>query len=102
MFLHGEEHKLNKLKKAHSRLKQAPHAWYSQIEAYFLKEGFEKCDYRLTLFVKREKGELILIDLTNLRKMRYFLDLVVLQKLDDISYVKRNMVYKDVTKVQNG
>ena len=33
----GEEHKVYKLKKALYGLKQAPRAWYSHIEAYFLK-----------------------------------------------------------------
>ena len=38
----GDEHEVYKLKKALYGLKQAPRAWYSHIEAYFLKEGFEK------------------------------------------------------------
>jgi hypothetical protein len=38
----GHEHKVYKLKKALYGLKQAPRAWYSRIEAYFMKEGFEK------------------------------------------------------------
>lgn len=42
-------------------LKQAPRAWYSRIEAYFTKEGFEKCPYEHTLFVKLSEGGKILI-----------------------------------------
>ena len=38
----GEEHKVYKLKRALYGLKQAPCAWYNRIEAYFVKEGFEK------------------------------------------------------------
>jgi hypothetical protein len=38
----GSEHKVYKLKKALYGLKQAPRAWYSRIDAYFLKEGFKK------------------------------------------------------------
>ena len=41
----GHEQKVYKLKKAIYGLKQAPRALYSGIEAYFMKEGFEKCDY---------------------------------------------------------
>lgn len=37
----GEEVKEYKLKKCLYELKQAPHAWYSKIEAYFVKEGYE-------------------------------------------------------------
>ena len=51
----GEEEKVYKLKKALYGLKQAPRAWYRRIEAYFVKEGFERCDYEHTLFVKREE-----------------------------------------------
>ena len=41
----GHKQKVYKLKKALYGLKQAPRAWYSHIEAYFMKEDFEKCDY---------------------------------------------------------
>ena len=60
----GYEHKFYKLKKALYGLKQAPRAWYSRIEAYFLKEGFEKCDYEHTLFIKTGKeGKLLILSL---------------------------------------
>lgn len=109
----GNEHKVYKLKKVLYGLKQAPRAWYSRIEAYFLKEGFEKCDYEHTLFVKTEKeGKVFIVslyvddliftgndelmfpkfkssmkrgfDMTDLGKMRYFLGLEVLQRSDGI------------------
>ena len=35
----GHEHKIYKLKKVLYSLKQAPHAWYNCIEAYFMKES---------------------------------------------------------------
>ena len=57
----GDEHEVYKLKKALYGLKQAPRAWYNRIEAYFFKGGFEKCDYEHSLFVKREKEDIILI-----------------------------------------
>lgn len=50
-----------KLKKALYGLKQAPQAWYNKIENYFLNEGFERCSYKSTLFVKTEAGGKILI-----------------------------------------
>ena len=109
----GNEQKVYKLKKAIYGLKQAPRAWYSRIEAYFLKEGFEKCDYEHTLFIKTNKEGKVLIvslyvddliftgndelmfiefkhsmkhefDMTDLGKMRYFLGLEVLQKSDGV------------------
>ena len=103
------EHKVYKLKRTLYGLKQAPCAWYSRIEAYFMKEGFEKCDYEHTLFIKTGKeGNVLIIslyvddliytcndelmvskfkdsmkhefDMIDLGKIRYFLGLEVLQK----------------------
>jgi hypothetical protein len=94
-------------------LKHAPRAWYSRIEAYFLKEGFEKCPYEHTLFIKKSQGTSLLLvclyvddliftgndealfssfklsmmkefDMTDLGRMRYFLGLEVVQRADGI------------------
>lgn len=126
-FLHGElkedvyveqplgfiRHKVYKLKKTLYGLRQASREWYSKIEAYFIKEGFQKCDYEHTLFVKTEEGNKILIvsvyvddlifigndnmmiakfkssmkqefDMTDLGKMKYFLGVEVIQKKEGI------------------
>ncbi|KAM2407389.1 hypothetical protein ACFX1X_026583 [Malus domestica] len=109
----GKEHKVYKLRKALYGLKQAPCAWYSRIEAYFLKEEFVKCPYEHTLFIKTRDGGKILIvclyvddliytgndecmftkfkqsmmnefEMTDLGKMRYFLGIEVLQQVDGI------------------
>jgi hypothetical protein len=56
----GEEHKVYRLKKVLYGLKQAPRAWYNRIEAYFAKEGFEKCFCDHTLFINSgDKGKLL-------------------------------------------
>ena len=58
----GNEHKVYRLKKALYGLKQAPRAWFSCIEAYFLKEGFHKCPYEHTHFVKiGDKGKFLIV-----------------------------------------
>jgi hypothetical protein len=57
----GEEHKVYKLRRALNGVKQTPRAWYSRIEGYFIKEGFEKCYCEHTLFMKTEDGGKILI-----------------------------------------
>ena len=57
----GQEYKVYKLKKALYGLKQAPRAWYSRIEAHFVKEGFERCNCDHTLFIQTEDGGKILI-----------------------------------------
>ncbi|GLT87811.1 hypothetical protein SLE2022_058710 [Rubroshorea leprosula] len=58
----GFEHKVYRLKKALYGLKQAPRAWYSRIDAYFLKEGFQKYPYEYTLYIKfGDGGKLIIV-----------------------------------------
>ncbi|WKA06777.1 hypothetical protein VitviT2T_024661 [Vitis vinifera] len=120
----GEEHKVYKLKKALYGLKQAPRAWYSRIEAYFIKEGFERCNCDHTLFIKTGDGGKILIvslyvddliftgndesmfvkfknsmklefDMTDLGKMKYFLGMEVLQNSEGI-YISQRKYTKEV------
>jgi hypothetical protein len=114
----GHEAKVYRLKKALYGLKQAPRAWYSRIETYFSKEGFIKCPYEHTLFIKTAGGGKILIlclyvddliftgndnamfeefkksmktefDMTDLGRMKYFLGIEVLQKADGIFITQR-------------
>ena len=59
----GEEHKAYLLKKALYGLKQAPRAWYSRLEDYFAGEGFDKCSYEHTLFIKKEGGSFLVVSL---------------------------------------
>ena len=55
--------KVYKLNKALYGLKQAPRAWYNRIEGYFMREGFEKCYFEHTLFVKKKEGGILIISL---------------------------------------
>lgn len=134
-FLHGELHELvyvdqpqgfekmrsegkaYRLKKALYGLKQAARAWFSKIESYFSREGFVKCDFEHTLFVKTEQGQILIVslyvddliftgscenliakfkesmkktfDMTDLGRMRYFLGVEILQKDDSIFICQR-------------
>ena len=102
-----------KLHKALYGLKQTPRAWFNQIEAHFISEGFQRCDSEQTLFTKRNReGKIIIVsvyvddliftgncefmmsefknsmlrefDMSDLGKMRFFLGIEVLQKSDGI------------------
>lgn len=53
-ILKGEEHKVYKLHKALYGLRQAPRAWYSKIDSYFVENGFRRSRDEHTLYVKSE------------------------------------------------
>ena len=57
----GEENKVYKLKKALYGLKQAPHSWYTQIDNYFIENGFIRSKSEPTLYVKSKGNSQILI-----------------------------------------
>lgn len=117
----GEEEKVYKLNKALYRLKQAPRAWYSRIESYFVREGFERCASEHTLFTTEKEGGKILIvslyiddliytgnnksiyekfkismmhefDMSDLGKMGYFLGMEVIQNSKGIFMCQRRYV----------
>ncbi|GKV50593.1 hypothetical protein SLEP1_g57296 [Rubroshorea leprosula] len=88
----GSEHKVYRLKKALYGLKQAPRAWYSQIDAYFLKEGFQKCSYEHTLYIKFGDGDLGLL--------HYFLGLEVVQSDSGIFVCQKKYVQEVLDRFQ--
>ncbi|KAJ9554165.1 hypothetical protein OSB04_018210 [Centaurea solstitialis] len=123
----GEEEKVYLLHKALYGLKQAPRAWYSRIEAYFVREGFKKCSCEHTLFTKMKEGGKLLIvslyvddliytgndkhmcedfklsmmrefDMSDLGKMRYFLGIEVIQNEDGIFICQRKYARELLTR----
>ena len=125
----GNEHKVYKLKKTLYGLKQAPRAWYSRIEAYFLKEGFQKCPYEHTLFVKNgDEGKMLIVylyvddliytrndttmfgdfkksmmdefEMSDLGKLHYFLGLEVVQSDDGIFVSQKKYVHEVLDRFQ--
>eukprot|EP00253_Pinus_taeda_P012705 PITA_12705 len=79
----GEEHKVCKLKKAFHGLKQVPRAWYSRIDSYLLKNGFDKCNdyYLIENFKAVMKEE---FEMTDMGLLRYFLGIEVDQNENGI------------------
>ncbi|KAL1218311.1 Retrovirus-related Pol polyprotein from transposon TNT 1-94 [Cardamine amara subsp. amara] len=59
----GDNTNVYKLKRALYGLRQAPRAWYSRIESYFMREGFKKCYCEHTLFVKTEGVNVLIVSL---------------------------------------
>ena len=50
-----------RLKKALYELKQAPRAWYNEIDTYFLKNNFQRSKSEATLYVKKEHDNIIIV-----------------------------------------
>nr|GEW29656.1 retrovirus-related Pol polyprotein from transposon TNT 1-94 [Tanacetum cinerariifolium] len=53
--------KVYKVKKALYRLHQAPGAWYKTLSTYLLNNGFQRGKIDKTLFIKRYKGDILLV-----------------------------------------
>jgi len=49
-----------KLKKALYGLKQAPRAWYERLTKFLINQGYKKGGTDKTLFVKKDKGRLMI------------------------------------------
>nr|GEW84888.1 hypothetical protein [Tanacetum cinerariifolium] len=50
-----------KVEKALYRLHQAPRAWYETLSTYLLDNGFQRGKITKTLFIKRHKGDILLV-----------------------------------------
>nr|GEW39467.1 hypothetical protein [Tanacetum cinerariifolium] len=50
-----------KVEKAMYRLHQAPRAWYGTLSKYLLTNGFQRGTIDQTLFIRRQKGDFILV-----------------------------------------
>ncbi|KAI3681115.1 hypothetical protein L6452_35898 [Arctium lappa] len=55
--------KVYKLKKALYGLHQAPRAWYDTLSTYLLENGFERGIIDKTLFIKRKKKDILLVQI---------------------------------------
>nr|GEV51873.1 hypothetical protein [Tanacetum cinerariifolium] len=53
--------KVYKVKKALYRLHQAPRAWYETLSTYLLDNGFHRGKIDKTLFIRRHKGDILLV-----------------------------------------
>nr|GFB92980.1 hypothetical protein [Tanacetum cinerariifolium] len=52
-----------KLKEALYGLKQSPRAWYDMLSSYLLSQDFSKCSVDLTLFIRRNGNDLLLVQI---------------------------------------
>nr|GEV59960.1 hypothetical protein [Tanacetum cinerariifolium] len=57
----GYPDKVYKMVKALYELHQAPRAWYETLTNYLLKNGFQRGKIDQTLFIKKQKGDILLV-----------------------------------------
>nr|GEZ38413.1 hypothetical protein [Tanacetum cinerariifolium] len=55
--------KVYKVVKALYRLHQAPRAWYETLATYLLENGFHRGKIDQTLFIKKQKGDILLVQI---------------------------------------
>nr|GEV59834.1 hypothetical protein [Tanacetum cinerariifolium] len=76
--------KVYKVKKALYGLHQTPRAWYEILSIYLLDNGFKRGQIDKTLFIKRNKGDILLVQISSIDKLTFFLGLQVKQKKEGI------------------
>ncbi|GKC14205.1 putative ribonuclease H-like domain-containing protein [Tanacetum coccineum] len=71
-----------KVEKSLYGLHQAPRAWHVTLSTYLLDNGFQRGKIDKTLFIKRHKGDILLM--SSIGELTFFLGLQVKQKKDGI------------------
>ncbi|GJR92807.1 putative ribonuclease H-like domain-containing protein [Tanacetum coccineum] len=72
-----------KVVKAMYGLHQAPRAWYGTLSKYLLDNGFQRGTIDQTLFIRKYKGEFLLVQVV-MGELTFFFGLQVLQNKDGI------------------
>ncbi|GJU66304.1 putative ribonuclease H-like domain-containing protein [Tanacetum coccineum] len=84
-----------KVKKALYGLHQAPRAWYETLSTYLLDNGFQRGKIDKTLFIKRHKGDILLM--SSMGELTFFLGLQVKQKKDGI-FISQDKYVEEILK----
>ncbi|GJV08189.1 retrovirus-related pol polyprotein from transposon TNT 1-94 [Tanacetum coccineum] len=87
-----------KVEKALYGLHQAPRAWYETLSTYLLDNGFQRGKIDKTLFIKRHKGDILLVQMSSMGELTFFLGLQVKQKKDGILISQDKYVAKILKK----
>ncbi|GJY60957.1 putative ribonuclease H-like domain-containing protein [Tanacetum coccineum] len=76
--------KVYKVVKALYGLHQAPRAWYATLSTFLLKSGYRRGTIDKTLFIKKDKNDIMLVQMSSMGELTFFLGLQVKQKEDGI------------------
>nr|GEX37536.1 hypothetical protein [Tanacetum cinerariifolium] len=88
-----------KVEKAMYGLHQAPRAWYGTLSKYLLANGFQRDTIDQALFIRKHKGDYILVQvyISAMGELNFFLGLQVLQKKDGI-FLSQDKYVGDILK----
>nr|GEY76623.1 putative ribonuclease H-like domain-containing protein [Tanacetum cinerariifolium] len=89
--------KVYKVKKALYGLHQAPRAWYKTLSTYLLDNGFKRGQIDKTLFIKRNKGDILLVQMSSMGELTFFLGFQVKQKKEGI-FISQDKCVADILK----
>ncbi|GJW48174.1 putative ribonuclease H-like domain-containing protein [Tanacetum coccineum] len=84
-----------KVEKALYGLHQAPRAWYETLSTYLLENRFQRGKIDKTFFIKRDQGDILIVQMSSMGELTFFLGLQVKQKEDGI-FISQ---YKYVTEI---
>nr|GEU95830.1 putative ribonuclease H-like domain-containing protein [Tanacetum cinerariifolium] len=98
---HDHPNKVYKVVKALYGLHQAPRAWYETLTTYLLENGFHRGQIDQTLFIKKQKGDILLVQIyvddIIFGELTFFLGLQVKQKEDGI-FINQDKYVADILK----
>ncbi|GJS55897.1 putative ribonuclease H-like domain-containing protein [Tanacetum coccineum] len=89
--------KVYKVVKALYGLHQAPRAWYETLAKYLLDNGFHRGKIDQTLFIKKQKEDILLVQMSSMGELTFFLGLQVKQKEDGI-FISQDKYVTDILK----
>ncbi|GJS19114.1 ribonuclease H-like domain-containing protein [Tanacetum coccineum] len=87
--------KVYKVVKSLYGLHQAPRAWYETLAKYLLDNGFHRGKIDQTLFIKKQKGDILLVQMSSMGELTFFLGLQVKQKEDGI-FISQDKYVADI------
>ncbi|GJT05219.1 putative ribonuclease H-like domain-containing protein [Tanacetum coccineum] len=87
-----------KVEKPLNGLHQAPRAWYETLSTYLLDNRFQRGKIDNTLFIKRDKGDILFVQVGSMGELTFFLGLEVKQKEDGIFISQDKYVTKILKK----
>ncbi|GKD57446.1 putative ribonuclease H-like domain-containing protein [Tanacetum coccineum] len=87
-----------RVEKALYGLHQAPRSWYETLSTYLLENRFQRGQIDKTLFIKRDQGDILIVQMSSMGELIFFLGLQVKQKEDGIFISQDKYVTKIIKK----